>query len=202
MSGLVNVRGARSGIIGTTEGTTVAGEGMNLVYNTSSTTDTHTGIFSTTYHTYTFIIGEQIPNTDNTGVYFQYLDGTNGTITANSYKGFAIGGEMTGDNAANSDEYRARWNQDKFDFFAGGGNPTNNSGYGGISGNFTIHMPFPSNRGIFMNGSFGHMRYQGTKTHTGSWFGHYGANISATGFKMWAGGGWASQRLYVYGHKT
>ena len=76
------------------------------------------------YHTYTFIIGEQIPNSDNTGVFFQFLDASNNAITTNAYKGFAIGGEMTGDNAANSDEYRARWNQDKFDFFAGGGNPT------------------------------------------------------------------------------
>ena len=203
MSGIVNVRGARSGMVGTTEGTTASvDQGMTLVYTSSGTSPDHQNCFSSTYSTYTMIIGKMISDTDNDALYFRWLSTGTNTITTAAYKGFWIGGEALGEASANTDEQRVGWNQDAFYFYAPGGNATHNSGYGGISGNFTIHNPYPSNMGMFVNGTGGHMRYQGTKTHCGSFYGNFGSTASATGFRMWFGSGSiAQQKVWVYGHK-
>ena len=201
MSGLVNVTGARSGLIGTTESAATS-EGMTLVYTSSGTSPDHSNVFSSTYGTYTMIIGKLISDTDNDGIYFRWLSTGTNAITTASYKGLYQGGEMTGEGAGNSTEYRAGWNQDAFYFYPPGGNATHNSGYGGYSGNFTIHNPHPSNMGMFINGVGGFMRYQGTKIHSGTFAGNFGSVASATGFRIWFGNGSiAQQKIWVYGHK-
>ena len=203
MSGIINQVGARSGIIGTTVGPA----GMTLIESISGTDEMHTDVFTDTYSSYTLIIGQFLPASDDVGVYFRFL--TSGTtelpstgVGGNNYRGFHQGGEMT-DSGANSTEYRNGYNDAYFQLFAGGGNLTNVTDVGGLFGSLVIHNPKISTLGIWVSGNTGHKRQASVqRQYSGTFHGFYNGAEACSGFRMWfSAGAIASQQMWLYGHK-
>jgi hypothetical protein len=201
MSGLINVAGARSGIVGTTVAAASAG-GWTKVDSTASpnANGTFNDIFGSLHSSYTIFLTGYRASSQNSDMKCRFLSSGTTEIGGSDYRCLIQGGEMSS-GAANAVEYRSTWNGDTMMISAPGGGQSDHTTVGGVFGQITIHNPYDNTRSTMISGNLGHVRYQESKLHTGTIHGGLMLNTRVQGIRLWfSSGNVAAGKVHIYGH--